>query len=73
MGKDGGVTVSIRGYGDKLHTMAARLAISVAQEKRDPIFIKYTNLRKKMNIFKRMLLSKYGPAGLDRAMKIMDD
>ena len=73
MGKDGGVSVSIRGYGDKLHTMAARLAISVAQEKHDPIFTKYTTLRKKMNILKRMLLSKYGPAGLDRAMKITDD
>ena len=73
MGKDGGVSVSIRGYGDKLHTMAARLAISIAQEKRDPIFIKYTGLRKKMNTLKKLLLSKYGPSGLDRAMSIMDD
>lgn len=72
MADSGKVTISIRGRSAKLGTMAARLAVAAARQNNDPIFSKYTGLRKKMMKLKKMLLIKYGHVGLKQAMKIMD-
>ena len=68
----GKVTISIRGRSAKLGTMAARLAVAAAKQHDDPIFDKYTLLRKKMKLLKHMLLTKYGHVGMKQALKIMD-
>lgn len=74
MSEDSGkVTISIRGRSAKLNTLAARLAVATARQKDDPIFERYTALRRKMKKLKSMLLIKYGPTGLKQAMKLMED
>ena len=73
MADDGKVSISIRGRSAKLHTLAGGLAIAAARQNHDPIFEKYTKLRKLMKKLKHMLMIKYGPTGLKNAMKTMED
>lgn len=73
MPDDGKVSVSIRGRSSKLHTLAGGLAIAAARQNHDPIFEKYTKLRKLMKKLKHMLMVKYGPTGLKNAIKMMDE
>jgi hypothetical protein len=72
MADPGKVSVSIRGRSAKIGTMAARLAIAAAKQNGDPIFDRYTGIRKKMGKLKHMLLLKYGHVGMKKALTIMD-
>lgn len=74
MAQDGAkVSVSIRGRNAKLNTLAGGLALAAARQKHDPIFEKYSKLRKLMKKLKHMLMLKYKATGLKNAIKQMDD
>ena len=72
MADPGKVSVSIRGRSAKIGTMAARLAIAAAKQNGDPIFDRYTGIRKKMGKLKHMLLKLNQRKRLNRLQSLLN-